>query len=189
MAGGVIFAFLYPEHMSIKNHNMGLPVVAHIVRVDDQAGTFYTAARAKEPGCVFRYFGIQGIAGKMKLTFGDERVTVSPDLQGTGIYLGRVCCDGEILTLNADIAGQRIESGLFTIIAVVGADHRCIFVFCHIGINGVPAAKAAGHAEGEHAGQYSQHEQGYAYIIHIIHSLSDCLLLFYRKILCLAKYV
>ena len=175
--------------MTIKDHDMGLPVVTHIVRVDNQAGPFYAAACAKEPGRVFRYFGIQGVAGKMKFTFGDERMTVSPNLQGIGVYPAGVCCDGKVLTFYADIACQGIETGFFVITAVVGTGHRFVFAFGHIGVDGVSAAQTGCRAEGEHTDQHSQHEQGYAHIVHIIHSLSDCLLLFYRKIVCLAKFV
>ena len=189
VAGCVVLAFLHIKYMTVKDDNMSLPVVLHIVAMDGKTRTFTAAAGAKEPGGILGEFGIQGIPCKTQFPFCNQGMTVSPDLQGAGVYLGGICGNGEPLTSNADIAGQRIEAGFFIVAAVVGTGHRFIFAFCHIGIDGVSTARAACRAEGEHTDQNSQHEQRDAYTVHMIHSLSDCLLLFYRKIVCLAKFV
>ena len=108
MAEGVILAILHPKHMSVKDYDMGLPVIPHVITMNGKAGAFTAAAGTEEPGSVFGEFRIQSIAGKMQFSLGDGSRAVCPDLHGAGVDFGRGCGNQEILALNADIAAEFI---------------------------------------------------------------------------------
>ena len=155
MAGGIALAFLHPEHMAIKDYDVGLPVVAHVVAVDSKTGAFTATAGAEEPGGAFGQFSIQGIPGEGQFAFVDGGAAICPDLQGSGVDFGVGGGNQPVLELNADIAGELVESIVFVILAVVSADHRLIFAFGHVGIEGVPAFYVFGRAEGEQAEKHT----------------------------------